>query len=178
MTPHLSDEDVLDLVLAEAPAPRPAAHAQACASCGARVAETRAALELARLSDVPEPSPFYWQSLRRGVSERIEREGQGRRLRVFLVPALAAAGLVAALVALPGPKREAPRGAALQPWSALPTESEDDELAVLEGLALASAEVGEWSPALGLGSSLASLSEDESRALVEGLRDQAQGGES
>jgi hypothetical protein len=178
MTPHLSDEDVLDLALGETPPAAAGAHVQACPACAKRLAETRAALELARLSEVPEPSPFYWQSLRRGVSERIEREGHGRRLLGFLVPALAAAGLVAALVVLPRSRPETPAEAALQPWSALPSEAEDDELAVLEGLALASHEVGEWSANEAAGASLATLSEDESRAFIEGLRTQAQGGES
>jgi hypothetical protein len=65
----------------------------------------------------------------------------------------------------------------LPAWSALPLEDDDDELSVLEGVALASSDAGEWTDANGLEGYVASLSDDESRALAESLR-QGQGGES
>lgn len=178
MKPHLTDEAVLDLALGEL-APSERAHAAACEACGARVDESRSALELARRAEVPEPSPLYWQALRSGVSRRIAEDGsEPRRIGVF-VPLAAAAGLLAIVLSLrssPPSQQRQPAESRLPAWSALPLEEEDGGLLVLEGLALASGEGGDWQAADGLSEYLASLSDDESRALAESLRQQ--GGES
>jgi hypothetical protein len=179
MKPHLTDEAIVDLALGEAAASE-RVHAEACAACAARAAEARAAFELARRAEVPEPSPLYWQALRSGVSRRIaaaEREPKHFGVRL---PLAAAAAVLAVAVSLrsarPPARPEPPARAALPSWSALPLEEEDDGLRVLEGLALASGSL-DW-PADGLDGYLASLSEDESRELAEDLRRQGQGGES
>ena len=57
-------------------------------------------------------------------------------------------------------------------------EDEDDDLRVLEGLALSSNELADWDRAEGLGVYVANLTDDESRVLAETLREQKQGGES
>jgi hypothetical protein len=179
MKPHLTDEAVLDLALGEA-GPAQRAHAAECEACAARLDETRAALELARRAEVPEPSPLYWQALRSGVSRRIAEAGSEPRRFGVLVPLAAAAGLVAVVLSLRSapPPQPPPSETRLPAWSALPLEEEDDSLRVLEGLALASGEVGDWQAAEGLEGYLASLTDDESRVLADRLRQQAQGGES
>ena len=62
----------------------------------------------------------------------------------------------------------------LAAWSALPPEDEDASLEVLEGLALAAGDLGPLDEGQGVGAFLASLSDEDVRALAESLR--AQGG--
>ena len=178
MKPHLTDEAVVDLATG-AGEPLGRAHAATCAACAARVQEALEALDFARQAEVPEPSPLYWQALRNGVSRRIAEEGREKPRFGFLVPLAAAAGLVAVVFSLRAWQAPPPplSQSQLEAWSALPLEDEDDELSVLEGVALASSDAGEWSDANGLEGYVASLSDDESRALAESLR-QGQGGES
>jgi hypothetical protein len=179
MKPHLTDEAVVDLATG-AGEPSERAHAASCAECAARVRESLDALDLARQAEVPEPSPLYWQALRNGVSRRIAEEGREKHRFGFLVPLAAAAGLVAVVLSLrawQAPPARPVGQAQLPAWSALPLEEEDAELSVLEGVALASSEAGEWPDANGLQGYVASLSDDEALALAESLR-QGQGGES
>ena len=179
MKPHLADEAVLDLALGEA-GPAERAHAAECEACAAGLEETRAALELARRAEVPEPSPLYWQALRSGVSRRIAEAAPEPRRFGVLVPLAAAAGLLTAVLSLrSSPPPQPPLSETRLPaWSALPLEEDDEGLRVLEGLALASGDVGDWQAAEGLEGYLASLTDDESRRLAESLRRQGQGGES
>jgi len=73
MTRHLSDESLLRLAQGgSAEAER--AHLSACGRCAERVEEARAGLTLARRADVPEPSPLYWEAMRRSVERRIAEE--------------------------------------------------------------------------------------------------------
>ena len=176
---HLTDEAVVDLATG-AGEPRDRAHAATCAACAARVQESLEALDLARQAEVPEPSPLYWQALRSGVSRRIAEAGPEPRRFGVLVPLAAAAGLLAAVLSLRSspPQQPPPSETRLPAWSALPLEEDDEGLRVLEGLALASGEVGDWQAAEGLEGYLASLTDDESRRLADRLRQQAQGGES
>lgn len=177
MTPHLTDDAALDAAL-ESGSASARSHAQGCAACAGRVDELRGALELARTAEVPEPSPFYWQQLRSGVSRRIAGEPGPRRV-AFLLPLAVVAGLGAVALSLVLPRTpEPPPAAPLAAWSALPAEDEDDGLRVLEGLALASGGSSEWPETFGLAGYLAGMSDDESVALAEGLRLQRQGGES
>ncbi len=174
---HLPDDTLFDLAVGEGTAPE-RAHAAACEACARRVEETRSVVELATRAEVPEPSPFYWRALRNGVSERIAEEGRNRRRFLGLVPLAAAAALVAALAAGPALLQKGRLEPGLAAWSALPLEDEDDGLRVLEGLALSSNELAEWERAEGLGAYLANLTDDESQALAETLREQGQRGES
>jgi len=177
MTAHVSDDTLYDLALGEGPAAE-RAHVAACEACARRVEEIRLALGLAQRAEVPEPPPFYWQTLRRGVSQRIAEEGHKTRRFVVFAPLVAAAALVLALAAGPALFQKGRVEPGLAAWSALPLEEDDDGLRVLEGLALSSNGVAEWDPAEGLSAYLANLTEDESRALAERLREQERGGES
>ena len=177
MTAHVSDDAVLDLALGAGTASR-RGHAESCEACARRVREAASALELAQRAEVPEPSPFYWQALRHGVSQRIAHEGQETRRSAFLVPLAAAAAVLAVLFSVPALPVKGPLAPGLAAWSALPLEEEDEGLRVLEGLALSSGELAEWDRGEGLSAYLANLTDDESRVLAETLRARGQGGES
>jgi hypothetical protein len=130
---------------------------------------------------VPEPSPLYWEALRRGVSRRIAEEGRHRPRVALLVTLTAAAAVAAVLLTRPPAQRREAAPMPPQPlvsWSALPPVEEDDGLRVLEGLAAANGELAEWSEAGGLGVYLANLSDDESRLVAERLRQGRRGGDS
>lgn len=177
MTAHVSDDAVVDLTLGAGTASE-RAHAGSCEACARRLHETTSALELAQRAEVPEPSAFYWQALRHGVSQRIAQEGQATRRAAILIPLAAAAALLAVIFGGPTLPVKAPLAPGLAAWSALPLEEEDEGLRVLEGLALSSGELAEWGRGEGLSAYLANLTDDESRALAETLRDRGQGGES
>ncbi len=177
MTAHVADESVVDLALGGGSA-QARAHAGSCETCARRVQEARAALELARGASVPEPSPLYWDALRSGVSRRIAEDKPRTSGWAILLPLSAAAALVAVLWG--GPATRPPTVEPTLPgWSALPAAEEDEGLRVLEGLALASGGgFGEWDEASGLGAYLAGLTDDETQALAERLRNGGRGGES
>ena len=177
MTEHVSDETLVDLALGAGTASEHA-HVGSCEACARRVREAASALELAQRAEVPEPSPFYWQALRHGVSQRIAQEGQETRRSAFLVPLAAAAAVLAVLFSVPGLPVKGPLAPGLAAWSALPLEEEDEGLRVLEGLVLSSGELAEWDRGEGLSAYLANLTDDESRVLAQTLREQKQGGES
>jgi hypothetical protein len=174
MTRHLSEEAVVDLADGGGEAAL-RAHAAGCAECAARLEEARSSLALVRRVDVPEPSPLYWESMRRNVERRIAEEPRRASRWALLLPLAAAAAV--AVVALTGGRTRAPVAASpstLAAWSALPAESEDASLEVMEGLALESGDVGPLDEGRGVGAFLASLSEEDVRALAASLR--AQGG--
>jgi hypothetical protein len=177
MTAHVSDDAVVDLALGAGTASE-RAHAGRCEACARRVREAASALELAQRAEVPEPSPFYWQALRHGVSQRIADEGRSTRRWAILVPLAAAAAVLAVIVNGPTLPVKGPLAPGLAAWSALPLEEEDDGLRVLEGLALSSGELAEWDRGEGLSGYLANLTDDESRVLAVTLRERGQGGES
>lgn len=151
------------------------AHVEACAECQARLAEARGGLTLAVDADVPEPSPLYWQSLRRQVSQAVDREGRRRPAfwRIPVGPALAAAAVLAGIVIfLP---RTDPRPApvpdrTLPAWSALPPAEEDPGLDVLRAVAPAVAEGTLPALCAGVNECVVDLSDEESEALADGLR--------
>jgi hypothetical protein len=177
MTAHVSDDAVVDLALGAGEA-KERAHAGSCEACARRVHEAVSALELARRAEVPEPSPFYWQALRNGVSRRIAEEGRSTRRFAILLPLAAAAAVLAVIVNGPALPVKRPPAPGLAAWSALPLEEEDEGLRVLEGLALSGGELADWDRGEGLSAYLANLTDDESRALAETLRERGQGGES
>lgn len=174
---HVGDDALVDLALGEGEAGA-REHLEACESCARRVGEVLEGLELARRAEVPEPSAFYWETLRRGVSRRIVEEGSRASLLHWLAPLAAAAALVGVLVALPQARREGALAPPLAAWSALPAAEEDEGLQVLEGVALASGDLAEWDEARGLAAVLAGLTDEESRVLAETLRERVKGGES
>jgi hypothetical protein len=176
MTRHLSDEDVPDFAEGHG-SPAGREHVAACPACAARVEEARAVLSLARRAEVPEPSPLYWEAMRRSVGRRIDADR--RRSWPAWLPALAAAAaVVLAAVRLtvgrvpePGPSEPA-----LPSWSALPPAEDDVSLQVLEGFATADGSLGTIDEGRGVGAFLASLSDEDYRTLADSLR--GQGGES
>jgi hypothetical protein len=126
---------------------------------------------------VPEPPGLYWEALRRNVRRRIAEEPVRPSRRSWLVPvAAAAAAVVIAAVSLVGRTPEpSPAQPYLPAWSALPPVEEDDDLAAVIGVV----EDGltEWDEGQGLGAFVASLSEEESEALVAALRVEPSEGE-
>lgn len=171
MSRHLTDEKLIE-VLEDAADAAARTHVESCAACAARLREAGDGLAWAREAEVPEPAPQYWEAFRRNVGRRIEDEGATRRWRWVLVPILATAVSLALVV--PAVQRRLTTSPAPNPvlaaWSALPPAEQDDGLEVLEGLALADADLplaeGERSTI----ESLADLSDDEVHAVGEALR--------
>lgn len=179
MAKHLTEEVLLAAAHGdEDPALR--THLEVCAACRERLAEAKEGLDLARgASDVPEPSPLYWESFRLQVGQRIAAEGEPSGPVAFwrrfglasLIPAVAAVALLVAF--LPALRRNvggASPPAVLPAWQALPASADDAGLDVLRGLALqgrdlqAAAECGSVVDCLG------EMNDEESEALADALR--------
>jgi hypothetical protein len=179
MTRHVSDESLAD-VAEGGGSEADRAHVLACRPCAARVEEAQALLALARRTDVPEPSPLYWDAMRQSVGRRIAEEPRRAPRWAWLGP-LAAAAAVVAVFALATGRTHAPSATpapALPAWSALPPAEDDASLAVLEGLAEAEGDLGELDGGRGVGAFLAELSDDDYRVLADSLRGAGQGGAS
>jgi hypothetical protein len=180
MTRHPSDESLPDLAIGRGSEPD-RAHAAACASCASRVAAVRSALDLARRVDVPEPSPLYWDAMRRSVGRRISEERPDRTSWAWLAPLAAAGALVAAAILMsgrshsPSPSTPAP---GLPAWSALPDADDDPSLVVMEGFAAEDDTLASVDAGAGVAPFLASLSDEDYRALAASLRSAGKGGES
>lgn len=151
-------------------------HVDACPECRSRLAEAQAGLELALGAAMPEPLPPYWESLRRQVSLRLDEEAARRPApwrRLWLGPALAAAVLVGIATFLPTathrptPAPERP----LPAWSALPPAAEDEGLDFLRAAAPAVADATPSAVCSGVAECVAALSDEESQALTERLRE-------
>ncbi len=179
MTRHVSDESLADLAEGEG-AETDRAHAAGCGRCAARVEEARAGLALARRADVPEPSPLYWEAMRRNVGRRIAEEPRRARPWPWLVPVASAVVAVAMVVLTTGRTHAptAPPPRTLPAWSALPPAADDASLEVLEGLAVADPELDELDEGRGVTALIADLSDEDYRALADSLRRAGQGGES
>ena len=179
MTRHLPDESLPDLAFGRG-SEADRAHAGACGACGSRLAEVRSALEIARRADVPEPSPLYWDAMRRSVGRRIGEEPRRRPGWAWLAPLAAAAALVAAMMLTTG-RTHAPSATpepGLPAWSALPKAEDDPSLVVLEGFAADDDELAALDEGGGVGPFLASLSDEDDQALADSLRGDRKGGES
>jgi hypothetical protein len=173
MTKHPRDEDLLGLALGEGAA-EDRAHAAACEACGQRLAELGEGLMLAREAELPEPSPLYWDALCRNVAARIAEEpapsGWFARLQPALAGLAVAASLAGAiLIGGRGPVA-APAAATLPAWSALPPRADDAGLLALEG-AIGSGETS-LTGCDGLARCLATLTDDETRALAAAVREE------
>jgi hypothetical protein len=168
---HLPEETLMDLVDGTA-APHAREHVQACLACRTRVSEVAAAWALAEASDVPEPSPLYWEAFRRQVDRRIQSEGQ-RRWPRFLVPLAVAVGLVVATavprMTSPKPVASPPLATVLPAWSPLPAAEDDPGLAVLKAVASGDPELASSYERSGIQELLSDLSDEESQALAERL---------
>jgi len=180
MGKHLAEETLMD-ILEGSTVERAESHLGRCLHCRTRVEQARAGLVLAREADIPEPSPFYWESFRRQVGRRIEA-GEPAAVswrRLFVGPALAtaAAGLAALSLFVPSPSRPVKETAALLPaWSALPPAEEDAGLGVLLAVIPASDGLGPAVECGGLSQCLDDLSDEESLAVANALRRELEGG--
>jgi hypothetical protein len=177
MTSHVADESLADLAEGGG-SDAERAHVGACGPCSARVEDAGAALALARRADVPEPSPLYWEAMRRNVARRTAEEPRGPRW-AWLVPVPIAA--VLAVFALTAGRTQAPPTPPermLAAWSALPPAEDDASLEVLAGVAATDADLANLDEGRGVGVFLAGLSDEEGRALVDSLRGAGQGGAS
>jgi hypothetical protein len=169
MSKHVSEPALLD-VLEGGGAASAREHVAACAACAARLAEATEGWLLALGADVPEPSPFYWASMRRDVGQRIESP-RPTRWRVILPLSLLAAAAAAAALSIGPAVRPSTAPSPLVPaWSALPPEEADHGLPALEGLALAGGDLTPWEESEGIGPFLAGLPQEDSQALVTALR--------
>jgi predicted anti-sigma-YlaC factor YlaD len=148
MLGHAAEPDLIDAAFGSGDE-RVLGHLAACSACRARLEEVRQTLRLIEpAADVPDPSPLYWDVLRRQVSRRIEDEKSPRSrwgarwLPGFALASLAVAALAVAVPSFwtPGvPIREASAGVAVLPaWSALPPAGEDLGLDVVEAVLLES----------------------------------------
>ena len=179
MTRHVSDESLADLAEGGG-AEADRVHAAGCGRCAARVDEARAGLALARRADVPEPSPLYWEAMRRNVGRRIAEGPHGAQRWSWLVPVASAVVAVAVVVFTTGRTHAptAPPPRTLPAWSALPAAADDVSFEVLEGLAVADPELEKLDEGRGVTAFIADLSDEDYRALADSLRGAGQGGES
>lgn len=170
MGAHVPDGRLLEVLEGRGAADR--AHVEACPACRARLADAREGLALALGAGMPEPSPLYWDSLRRRVRQAVAGEGHRRGFwRIPIRPALAAAAVLAVIVTLL--PRSAPPPApepTLPAWAALPPAEDDPGLDVLWAVAPAVADATLPAGCSGVNECVVDLSDEESRALAEGLR--------
>ena len=161
---HLEDDVLLDVAegIASVEATR---HAEACPDCGARIADARAGLTLAASAEAPDPSPLFWAGFRRRVAADIETAPvRARRFGGFVAPALlATAATVGVLSFVPradAPLVVPPAPAAIA--SAVPEIGDSDADVIAASIDdLACQDVA---------ACVASLSDEESRALADELR--------
>jgi hypothetical protein len=173
---HVPDERLLDVMEGRGAADR--AHVEACPQCRARLAEAKAGLELASVAGMPEPLPLYWEALRRQVSRRLDEDAVGRPAfwrRVWLGPVVAAAAVLVGIVTFlpkathqptPAPQQHLPA------WSALPPADEDEGLDFLRAVAPAVADAAPSAVCSGVAECVAALSDEESQALTDRLREE------
>ena len=141
---HLNPDERLDLIEAEAPPAHP--HLDSCVRCRAEITEAREVLRSARSVDVPEPSPLFWDSLSRRVSEATAAAGPepARRWWPFwrvLIPLTAGVGALLIAVGVGHGVRSAllvpePATASSEQAHALsPVETGDEQWLLLVNLA-------------------------------------------
>ncbi len=175
MQGHVTDERWMDVIEGTATSAE-TAHVESCVMCGEMFRSLREGLAVVRSAEVPEPSPLYWQALRRNLGERIGSEGvRSASLLGFFgwrpaLGSLAVLALIAALLPAALPRDPQPTSAATLPaWNALPPADEDEGLAVLQAMD------AEEDDLAGVASSSVTglvneLSEAESQALLRALR--------
>lgn len=158
MRTHLDEEALLDVMEGRAPA-EAARHARECAECAGRIAEAREGWSLASSADVPAPSPLFWTAFRSRVASSVAAPAWRPRLPLLAPALLAAAAIAAAVFYLPG--GSAPRSA-----SPIALSSPVLEEAALDAPVL----VEDIAECPDVAECVASLSDDDSRALADALR--------
>ena len=126
---------------------------------------------------MPEPSPLYWEAMRRSLGRRIAEEPRRAPRWAWLAPILATAAAVA-VVALTTGRAHAPvalPGPTLRPGRRCRRPRTSVSLGVLEGLAVADGDLGTRDEGRGVSAFLAGLSDEEYRALADSLREAGRG---
>jgi hypothetical protein len=118
---HLSADERLTLIEGDEEEAHP--HLASCARCRAEIAGARAVLQEARAEEVPEPSPLFWESLSRRVSEETSATS-ARRTRIWrpflrsLAPLTVGVGALVVAVVVDHASRSGPVAPAPAPGSA------------------------------------------------------------
>jgi len=161
--------------------PRAIRHVADCSACREQVEAAQGALGVAHQADVPEPSPLYWDAFRRQVGTRIASEPPApRRMAHGLWPTLAAMAAIGALalalaVRQPRPLVVPPPAPMLPAWSALPSADDDVGLIAIEAMAPSAEDLSGVATCHGTYACLGSLSDEESAALAQALREELGG---
>jgi hypothetical protein len=186
---HLSADDRLALI--EAPGEPRHPHLTGCERCRMEVASARAVLSGARETDVPEPSPMFWDHFSARVSARIDAEpaADADRWRMpwrVLVPLSAAVAVMVMVVAVERGRPVAPtlsRVAAVVDEDVAASSPEDGGWLVLGDLAgefdveTLGDSLGHALPG-GAGSAVWQLNEQERAELTRLLQAEMPGGRS
>lgn len=175
MWTHVSDAALMD-VLDGSAGDRVLAHVAACARCRARVEDARAALAWTTRAAVPEPVPSYWEIFRRRVAQGIGEPPPARSRRpLWVAAAMAGAAMVAVLAVRPTHLAVLPSpttGVVLPAWSPLPPADDDPGLQVLEQVAPTMAASAPAVECADIAECVAGLTDEESHALADALRQQ------
>lgn len=165
MSTHLQDDLLLDVMEGTAPA-EASRHARECGQCSARVAEARAGFALAAGADAPEPSPLFWDTFRRRVAADIDagRPAVRSRFATFVAPALLATAATVAFLSFV-PRTPAPLSVVPVPVAAVSAPPVADD-AALDAAIASIDDLG----CRDVDACVASLTDEESRALAEALR--------
>jgi hypothetical protein len=178
MRGHLRDDQWIDLA-ATGGTPDERRHLEGCGRCRETLADVSQGWDLAHEADVPEPSPLYWESFRRGVGQRISQEraprarwgSLGFRWAVAATMFVTVSLSLLALKGQVGLERSAP-SAALPAWSPVLSTEADPGLSVLAALDsgdLAHASCGD------VALCLADVSEEEGERISQGLEKEMKG---
>jgi len=175
MWTHVSDAALMD-VLEGAAGDRVRDHVAACERCRTRVEEARTALDWTAQATVPEPVPSYWDVFRRRVARSLVEEPAARSRRpLWVAAAVAGAAMIAVLMVGPTPAPVPPPATAVVPlpaWSALPPADEDSALPILRTVAPTVAAVTPAVECSDVSECVVGLTDEESGALADALRQQ------
>ena len=176
MWTHVSDAALMD-VLEGAAGDRVRDHVAACERCRARVADARTALDWTAQAAVPEPVPSYWDVFRRRVTHALVEAPAARSRRpLWVAAAVAGAAMIAVLTIVPAhapvPAAHTTPVAPLPAWSALPPAEEDSALPILRKVAPTVAAVTPAVECSDVSECVVGLTDEESGALADALRQQ------
>ncbi len=172
MSSHLADVDIID-VLEGTAGGQTRRHVAECGACQTRLQGVGEGLKLAQsAAEPPEPSPLYWDHFRLQVGRGVEAKPAPRLRLLWGGLATAAAVLMLAVWMPLTPNGAETRVVQLPAWSSLPPADSDQGLAVLTAIApMAAEELGVVADCRDVGNCLAELSDEESQALADALRD-------
>lgn len=183
MTPCLRPDEVVDLVDGVLD-PARGTHVETCAACREAVSDIRAALADIAITDVPEPSPYFWATVNRRVLSAIGDQPACGGWRAWFAwdTLMPVAGMAAVLITLggaiarpPAPVVDAVPSPLADAAPAVAADAADDALTLvveLAGTLPDSSSVGlDLAPLPDLGDvAAAALTDDELDALAAILR--------